>query len=69
MTLPTSYPQRIKFNVRSIAALKRDPARVEYVVRNADMPCFGVRLRGDSKTYIDQPRGARPIGQEHHRRR
>ena len=53
MTLPTSYPQRIKFNVRSIAALKRDPARVEYVVWNADMPGFGIRLRGDSKTYID----------------
>ena len=54
--LPTRYPQRMKFTERSVKALKRDPARVEYVVWNADMPCFGVRLRGDSKTYIDQPR-------------
>ena len=53
--LPTRY-QRMKFTERSVKALKRDPARVEYVVWNADMPCFGVRLRGDSKTYIDQPR-------------
>jgi integrase len=55
-TLPTRYPQRMKFTERSVKALKRDPARVEYVVWNADIPCFGVRLRGDSKTYIDQPR-------------
>jgi integrase len=46
----------MKFTDRGVKALKRDPARVEYVVWNADMPCFGVRLRGDSKTYIDQPR-------------
>jgi integrase len=46
----------MKFTERSVKALKRDPARVEYVVWNADMPCFGVRLRSDSKTYIDQPR-------------
>jgi hypothetical protein len=50
------YPQRMKFTERGVKALKRDPARVEYVVWNAEMPCFGVRLRGDSKTYIDQPR-------------
>ena len=54
--VPTRYPQRMKFTKHSVKALKRDPARVEYVVWNADMPCFGVRLRGDSKTYIDQPR-------------
>jgi hypothetical protein len=54
--LRTRSPQRMKFTERSVKALKRDPARVEYVVWNADMPCFGVRLRGDSKTYIDQPR-------------
>jgi hypothetical protein len=53
---PTRYPQRMKFTERGVKALKRDPARVEYVVWNADMPCFGVRLRGGSKTYIDQPR-------------
>ena len=53
--LPTRS-QRMKFTERSVKALKRDPARVEHVVWNADMPCFGVRLRGDSKTYIDQPR-------------
>jgi hypothetical protein len=54
--LRTRYPQRMKFTERSVKALKRDPARVEYVAWNADMPCFGIRLRGDSKTYIDQPR-------------
>ena len=54
--VPARYPQRMKFTKHSVKALKRDPARVEYVVWNADMPCFGVRLRGDSKTYIDQPR-------------
>lgn len=39
-TLPTRYPQRMKFTERSVKALKRDPARVEYVVWNADIPCF-----------------------------
>ena len=56
-TLPKSYPaQRMKFTARGIAALKRDPARDEYVVWSDDMPGFGIRLRGDSKTFIDQPR-------------
>ena len=54
--LPMRYPQRMKFTERSVKALKRDPARADYVVWNEDMPGFGVRLRGDSKTYIDQPR-------------
>jgi integrase len=54
--LPTRYPQRMKFTEDSVKALKRDPARVEYVVWNSEMPCFGVRLRGDRKIYIDQPR-------------
>ena len=49
-------PERMKFTTRSIAALKRDPARAEYVVWNADVPAFGIRLRGDTKTYIDQTR-------------
>jgi integrase len=54
--------ERMKFTTRSIAALKRDPARVEYVVWNADVPCMGVRLRGDSKTYIDVTRvNGRPV--------
>jgi integrase len=46
----------MKFTERSVKALKRDPVRADYVVWNEDMPGFGVRLRGDSKTYIDQPR-------------
>jgi integrase len=54
--------ERIKFTARSIAALKRDPARVEYVVWSADLPCFGIRLRGDSKTFIDVTRvNGRPV--------
>jgi integrase len=48
--------ERMKFTTRSIAALKRDRERVEYVVWSADVPCFGIRLRGNSKTYIDQTR-------------
>ncbi len=46
----------MKFTARSIAALKSDPDRVEYVVWNADMLGFGIRLRGDTKTFIDQTR-------------
>jgi integrase len=49
-------PKRMKFTARTIASLERDPARAEYVVWCADVPCFGIRLRGDSKTYIDQTR-------------
>ena len=59
VALPT---QRMKFTARSIAALKRDPARAEYVVWSADMAGFGIRLRGDGKTYIDQTRiHGRPV--------
>lgn len=62
MTLPTRYPQRMKFTERGIKALTRDPKRVEYVVWNEDTPGFGIRLRGDSKTYIDQTRvHGRPV--------
>src|SRR6516225_128916 len=52
----TRYPQRMKLTESSVKELKRSPARGEYVVWSADMPGFGVRLRGDRKTYIDQPR-------------
>jgi hypothetical protein len=55
-TLSARNPQRMKFTERSIKTLKRDPARAEYVVWSADMPGFGCRLRGNSKTYIDQTR-------------
>jgi integrase len=54
--LPARYPQRLKFTERGVKALKRDPARVEYVVWCEDMPGFGVRLRGETKTYINQTR-------------
>jgi integrase len=48
--------ERMKFTERSIKALQRDPARDDYVVWNADLPGMGIRLRGESKTYLDQPR-------------
>jgi integrase len=51
-----ALPARMKFTERSVKALTRDPARTEYVVWHADIPCFGIRLRGGTKTYITQPR-------------
>jgi integrase len=54
--------QHLKFTERSVKALTRDPARAEYVVWSADIPGFGIRLRGDAKTFIDQTRvHGRPV--------
>jgi integrase len=47
---------RMKFTGPKIAALVRDPDRNDYVVWNEDLPTMGIRLRGNSKVYIDKPR-------------
>jgi integrase len=46
----------MKFTERKIAALVRDPGRDDYVVWNEDLPTMGIRLRGNTKVYIDKPR-------------
>ena len=48
--------RRMKFTTRSVAALERESGADDYVVWNEDLPGMGIRLRGDSKTYIDKPR-------------
>jgi integrase len=52
----TSEILRMKFTGPKIAALVRDPDRDDYVVWNEDLPTMGIRLRGNSKVYIDKPR-------------
>jgi integrase len=47
---------RMKFTGRTIAALVRDPDRDDYVVWNEDLPAMGIRLRGNTKVYINKPR-------------
>jgi len=48
--------RRMKFTTRSVAALVQETGADDYVVWNEDLPGMGIRLRGNSKTYIDKPR-------------
>jgi integrase len=46
----------MKFTTRSVAALARETDADDYVVWNEDLPAMGIRLRGNTKVYINKPR-------------
>lgn len=46
----------MKFTTDKVAALTRPPAKTDHIEWDAEVPGFGVRLRGETKRWVIQYR-------------